>query len=154
MTLVGICKVTGIDVNHQVKLDGTDISLLFENPEEEVCRDVRLYWNTTYWGIPNMSMKYDDYTILATFTLPQNPEAGIMAWIKETKLHHFEVYNTKTDISQQHDLYPDNKEKYQYLVNKMVGLWAKVQAEGPEWPDMAPVKIKTLRKSGFDVPNF
>ncbi len=149
-----ICKVTGIDVNHQAKLDGTDISLLFENPKGEIYRDFPLYWNTTYWGIPNMSMKFDDLTILATFTLPRNPDAGFMAWVKETKLHHFEVYNTKTDIGQQHDLYPGNEEKYQSLVNKMVGLWEKVQTESPDWTNMAPVKIKTLRKSGFDVPNF
>ncbi|MEN8230074.1 MAG: sulfatase-like hydrolase/transferase [Bacteroidota bacterium] len=150
-----LCKLTGANVPHQAELDGTDISLLFENPNGIIHRDVPLYWNTTHWGIPNMSMKYDGFTIVAAFTLPSNPDAGPVAWIKEAKLRHFEVYHIPSDIKQQHDLYPGNEEKYQYLVEKMVALWERVQAESPEWPGLKPWRrIKSLRKTGYDVPNF
>ncbi|MEN8128143.1 MAG: sulfatase-like hydrolase/transferase [Planctomycetota bacterium] len=150
-----LCKVAGVNVPHQTELDGTDISLLFENPKGIIHRDVPLYWNTTHWGIPNMSMKYDGFTIVASFTLPSNPDAGCVAWIKEAKLHHFEVYNIQSDIKQQHDLYPGNEEKYQYLVQKMVALWERVQKESPEWPGFRPWKrLKHLKKTGYDVHNF
>lgn len=150
-----ICKISGVKVPHPTDLDGTDISLLFENPKGIVQRTVPLYWNTTYWGIPNMSMELDGFTVVATFTLPSNPDAGFVTWVKEAKLTHFEVYQIQNDMKQQHDLYPGNEKKYKYLVDKMVALWQKVQVEGPEWPGLKPNRrITTLRQTGFDIPNF
>jgi hypothetical protein len=107
-----LCKITRVDIPHQADLDGRDISILFENSEAQINRDVPLYWNTPYWGAPNMSMRYGDFTVVACFTLPGNPDAGKEAWAKEARLHHFEVYNIKTDVKQQNDLYPGNEEKY------------------------------------------
>jgi len=150
-----ICKIAGVNVEHQPELDGTDISALFRNPAAKIKRDVPLFWNTTYWGIPNMSMKYDGFTIVATFTLPSNPAAGPGAWAKEARLHHFEVYDVRSDVKQQHDLYPGNEEKYSYLIEKMVTLWEKVQSESPDWPGLTyRYGPKTLRKTGYDVINF
>ena len=149
-----LCKLTGVDIPHQADLDGRDISILFENPEAQVQRDVPLYWNTPYWGAPNMSMRYGDFTVVACFTLPVNPDAGTEAWAKEARLHHFEVYNIEKDLKQKNDLYPGYEEKYQYLVEHMVALWEKVQADCPVWPNINSGRIKTVRKPGFDVPNY
>jgi arylsulfatase A len=150
-----ICKSAGVEVPHQADLDGVDITTLFQTPKTDVHRDVPLFWNTSYWGIPNMSMKYDDYTVVATFTLPSHPGTGPVVWAKEAKLHHFEVYDVQSDAKQQHDLFPGNEEKYHYLTDRMVSLWEKVQADGPEWPGLIYRKgPKTLRKTGYDVPNF
>ena len=150
-----LCGIAGVNVPHQADLDGVDISILFDNPEESIQRDVPLYWNTTYWGIPNMSMKYDGFTVVAAFTIPSKPHAGSMAWVKEAKLHHFEVYHVPSDVKQQHDLYPGNEEKYRYLTERMVTLWESVKADSPEWPGFKNSRgPKTLRKTGYDVPNF
>ncbi len=86
----------------------------------------------TYFRMPHMAMRYDDYTLLGWF--PEKSERGtLIEWMKSSIPVKFALYNLSTDPGQQNNLSEIEPETVEKLKPKMIELWKEIRDEGPDW---------------------
>ena len=59
--------------------------------------------------------------------------AELLAWLGETPLERFELYDLADDLAQERDRAADDPERLARLRDRLVALHAEVVAEGPRW---------------------
>jgi arylsulfatase A len=124
------CELAGIDPPKDRVLDGASFASLLRG-EAKVERTTPLYWHYIHaLGAPRAALRDGDWMILGKWKAgtPQTLAAG-----KKAELVEFELYNLRTDPSQQHDLASQEPEQLARLREQLVKKYAEVQAAGPVW---------------------
>jgi arylsulfatase A len=137
-----VCAATGVPEPDDRTLDG--VSLLPLLAGQPLDRSKPLFWYF-YRTQPAAAMRKGDWSIVARLDMPKSGSHGMVAQdmpiVKKGKLVDFELYNLKTDVSQQKNLAASEQATLQSLKEEIVRLHADVVAEGPVW-DTMPVYNK------------
>ncbi len=129
------CRIAGVPVPQDRVIDGEDITAVFEG--KSVSRNNPLCWffpahEDTYYRMPHMMLREDDYTLLAWFTRKPKDQL-IMDWLKNARLEKFTLYDLSADAGQNTDLCQKESARCEEISAHMVDLWKDIQAEGPYW---------------------
>jgi arylsulfatase A len=111
------CTLAGIALPADRDLDGTSLLPLFVG--RPLVRTRPLYWqyDRAIGGQNRIAMRDGDWKLLAN-----------------ADLSRFELYNLRSDVSEQRDLAASEPERLATLSAKLRQLHAEVKAEGPTWP--------------------
>lgn len=127
--------LAGLEIPRDKPMDGTNAFSAFLG--EKVEREKPYLWifpthEDTYFRMPHMAMRYDDYTLLGWF--PEKPkDSSLMEWMKSSVPVKFSLYNLSTDPGQKNDLVLLEPETVNELKPKMIRLWKEIREEGPNW---------------------
>jgi arylsulfatase A len=132
------CDIAGVSMPKDRIIDGCDILPLFENKPIE--RKTPLFW-FFYRSNPQAALRIGDWMLLGylnkTIDISDRRNLQLrqshIAFIKNTKLVKFELYNIENDSSQSHDLAKAEPERFAAMKKKMIQMHQSVIAEGPVW---------------------
>jgi arylsulfatase A len=112
-----VCAIAGVKLPSDRALDGASLLPLFEG--QPVARTKPLYWqyDRAIGGPNRVAMRDGDWKLLANADLSK-----------------FELYNLRSDLSEQHDLAASEPAKLAELAARLKQIHADVKAEGPTWP--------------------
>lgn len=123
-------------------LDGANVFPHLLEGKDVIRNKPMMWWLYHARGGKEVSMRYGDYKILANM-LPQStitendakPVEGtsLMAFIKETNIGNFSLFNLRKDPNETQDLVKTHPEKLNELKKVMIKLYKEIQAEGPEY---------------------
>ncbi|MBU3024196.1 sulfatase family protein [Zobellia galactanivorans] len=125
-------------------MDGKDALSAFLG--EKIERDEPYLWlfpthEDTYFRMPHMAMRYDDYTLLGWFP-EKTEEDTLVEWMKSSVPVKFALYNLSTDPGQENDLAASEPETVEKLKPIMIRTWKKIRDEGPDWGKLKSPKPK------------
>ncbi|QDU09301.1 sulfatase [Gimesia aquarii] len=134
------CEMVNISLPKNRELDGTSLLPLFAG-NNDLQRSTPLFWN--YYranSTPRVAMREGDWKVVAHWSGPEgirrlgnNVNSISQEYIKNAKLTKFELYNLKEDISEQHNLAWQERERLNHLKKKLTQKYKEVQKEGPVW---------------------
>ena len=115
--------------------DGIDAFSAFLGKETK--RDKPYLWlfpthEDTYFRMPHMAMRYDDYTLLGWFP-EKSEESTLLDWMKSSVPVTFALYDLTSDPDQQNDLSESEPEMVEKLKPMMIKQWVEIRDEGPDW---------------------
>ena len=130
-----ICKLAGVSVPDDRPIDGANAFPAFLGDKVE--REKPCLWifpthEDTYFRMPQMAMRHDDYTLVGWFP-EKKPDTPLIDWMKSSVPEKFSLYNIRTDPGQQKDIAGEEPEKLDELISEMVDLWTEIRDEGPDW---------------------
>lgn len=132
------CELAGIDVPAAKPLDGASIAPIFASGT--VTRTKPLFWH--YYGAPGnrqVAIRDGDWKLVCGWDGPGDLPTGgsltspVVPALKSSQLAHFELYNVREDVGEQHDCAADEPDRLQRMVRTAQDLYAEVIAEGPAW---------------------
>jgi arylsulfatase A len=137
------CELAGVKLPENRTFDGTNLTPVFD--AQPLARTSPLYWH--YFrsiGEPKAALRVGDYVVLGKWDGPQLGPGGSVHHgdcdvIKTAKLVAFELYNLKTDPSQQSDLATKEPDKLKELSDQLVARYNEVQEQGRVWDVPKPV---------------
>ncbi|RTE54159.1 N-acetylgalactosamine 6-sulfate sulfatase [Arenibacter aquaticus] len=133
--LTTISKLAKVDLPSDISLDGTDAFSAFLG--QKTTREKSYLWvfpthEDTYFRMPHMAMRYEDYTLLGW--LPEKLEHNtLMQWMKSSLPVKFSLYDLSKDPEQKNDLAASQPEMADKLKALMLEHWKEIRDEGPDW---------------------
>lgn len=132
-----LCELANVKVPTDRAYDGSSVTAILNG--KELKRPRPLYWH--YYralGVPKAAMRVGDWMILGHRSAgPQTPGRNVdtksMAVIAEETLSKFELYNLKSDRSQQKDLAESESEQLAKLKKQLIARHKEVRDEGVKW---------------------
>ena len=86
----------------------------------------------TYFRMPHISMRKDNYTLIGTF--PEKPDSlNLLNWMKTSEPVNYELYDLSVDIEQARNISDKNTENFKMMINEMKKLWLEIREEGPSF---------------------
>ncbi|MHA7941564.1 sulfatase family protein [Formosa sp. 3Alg 14/1] len=86
----------------------------------------------TYFRMPHIGMRYNDYTLIGKFP-NKTKTLSLMDWMKTSVPETFELYNLSNDPEQKIDLVTAEPEMVESLKTIMIKEWIEIRDEGPNW---------------------
>jgi arylsulfatase A len=116
-------------------IDGVSLLPLFR--DETIQRTTPLFWYF-YRVSPSAAMRDGDWMLIAYLEKPDYSFTHAYthrdtAYIKNSRMEHFELYNLREDVDQSHDLASQHPEKVESMKKKMTALHQDVVSDGPSW---------------------
>jgi arylsulfatase A len=132
-----LSAVAGMNAPSDRAIDGTDLSPLFRG--QTLLRETPLFWYF-YRVNPQLALRDGDWALIGRIDDPVKKRTHWLAstdmpFIKGSTPTHFELYNLRDDIGQQHDLSAKEPERLAAMKAAMKKLHAEVVAEGDDWTD-------------------
>ncbi len=132
-----IATLAGATIPTDKKLDGVNCFSSFLGNHTK--RDKPYLWifpthEDTYFRMPHMAMRYEDYTLLGWFPKKQE-ETSLIDWMKSSVPEKFELYHLKTDPAQEKDISQEKLALTNKLKRLMITQWKEVRDEGPNWSE-------------------
>ncbi|QDU39292.1 Arylsulfatase [Maioricimonas rarisocia] len=133
-----ICELTDLPLPKGKPLDGASLVPLLE--DKPVKRTKPLFWH--YYGAfhnRQVAIREGDWKLVAGWDqTPDMPtggslKPGIVDALKRSELKHFELYNLREDLAEEHDLADSEPERLQRMAEQARQLYQEVIAEGPNW---------------------
>jgi arylsulfatase len=133
-----ICEAAGSPLPTGRPIDGVSILPLFKGGTLQ--RNTPLFWYF-FWqhgDFPAAALREGPWVLVGFHEAPDieysHPlTAEWMSWIKTAELVRFELYNTETDLAQEHDLADREPGRLESMKQRMLELHRSVIAEGPTW---------------------
>jgi len=129
-----LCEVAGVAAPTDRPIDGTSLLPLLEGRPLE--RATPLFW-FFYRTRPAAALREGDWVVVGYPGSEVPPShrltAEQQAWLAETPLERFELYDLADDLAQERDRAADDPERLARLRDRLVALHAEVVAEGPRW---------------------
>jgi arylsulfatase A-like enzyme len=116
-------------------IDGADAFPAFlrhKVEREKPCLWIFPTHEDTYFRMPQMAMRQDEYTLVGWFP-EKEADTHLIDWMKSSVPEKFSLYNIRTDPGQEKDLSKEEPEKLDELIPEMVELWTEIRNEGPDW---------------------
>ncbi|WP_434036656.1 sulfatase family protein [Formosa sp. 4Alg 33] len=128
-------KLAQVPAPQNINLDGIDAFPAFLG--EKIKREKPYLWifpthEDTYFRMPHMAMRYNDYTLIGKFK-DKEDDVTIMEWMKTSVPVTFSLYNLANDPSQQTDLATTEPEMVEKLKPILLEQWLEIRDEGPYW---------------------
>ncbi|WP_339731918.1 sulfatase [uncultured Gimesia sp.] len=133
------CELADVPAPQNRALDGTSLLPLFTG--KDLQRTTPLFWN--YYranSTPRVAMREGDWKVVAHWSGPEgviplgsNVNSISQEYIKNAKLTKFELYDLKHDISEQHNLAWQERDRLNGLKKQLIQKYMAVQKEGPVW---------------------
>ena len=128
-------KLANVPMPTGVNRDGVDAFPAFLGKEIE--REKPYLWifpthEDTYFRMPHMAMRYNDYTLIGQFE-DKKDDITIMEWMKTSTPVTFSLYNLAKDPEQKTDLATLEPEVVEKLKPIMIEQWLEIRDEGPYW---------------------
>jgi arylsulfatase A len=152
-----LCEILGIQPPDGRVIDGTSLFSLLK--EEEFIREKPLFW-FFYRTSPEIALRHGDLVILGrdldTVMRTHRFAEPDMTYIKSLKIQEYELYDLRSDISEDYNLIDNHPEAGQYkslLDDQLI----EIQKKGHHWKELPPAtgpeRLKTdwvryTRRSG------
>jgi arylsulfatase A len=130
------CHLAGIEIPADRKIDGDQVFNAFLNKPVEHQKPYLWIFPThedTWFRMPHMAMRIDDYVILGWFP-PKKEDEKILPWMKQSIPVRFELFDLKKDPGQSLDI----SGSFPAVVKKMSGEMVR------EWLDIRKDYIKCV----------
>ncbi len=130
------CRLAGIKVPADRKIDGANIAAIFDGKGVE--RKTPLFWHYFRADGPKAALRDGDWVVLAHWDGPAlapggSLQFGQMEIIKKAKLTTFELYKLRLDVGQEKDVSTEEPLRLEAMSRRLQGLYAEIQAEGRSW---------------------
>jgi len=128
-----ICNLAGVEIPADLVIDGVDSYSGFLDKEYE--RDIPALWifpthEDTYFRMPNLSMRYKDFTLIGKF--PDKPDSlKLIPWMKTSEPVKFELYDLSADLQQSNDISTRETGILEKMISDMKAIWLEIREEGP-----------------------
>ncbi|NDV60996.1 sulfatase-like hydrolase/transferase [Puniceicoccales bacterium CK1056] len=138
-----VCGLLEIDPP-TVHLDGADLSAVLTGNPESFVRHQPLFWHLQK-SVPIVAMRDGDWSLLAEpdYELPTDNKFN-EAWIPAIRnggYKNYQLFNLKTDPSQEHDLSAELPERVERMKKQLLEINASIMADGTDWnADLNPTK--------------
>jgi arylsulfatase A len=125
------CKIAGINVPSDRKIDGADAFNALVG--KKVSRTEPCLWifpahEDTWFRMPHMSMQSGDYALLGWFP-PKKEDQGIIPWVKQSIPVRFELFNIQKDPGQKIDITSSNSEISKRMSKIMIDQWLDIRQD-------------------------
>ena len=139
------CSIAGIDSPKDRKIDGSDISPIFDG--KSVDRKTPLHWHFYgSWSPPRAVLREGDWLLVGMWDMKEEPKGRFdyekMKYIKMPKLAEFKLFNMRKDIGQDNDVSSKYPERFAKMKATLIKLNEEVKAEAPVWKDGGLVKTR------------
>lgn len=135
-----VCELAGVDAPKDRTLDGTSLVPMLAGKSFE--RTKPLVWDYFFaLDGPKAAMRIDDHVLVGKRTSPDkvpnatggNVNPASMKAIKAEEIGKFELYNLRSDLSQEHDLATQEADFVRKYSPLLVERHREVRDEGPAW---------------------
>lgn len=136
--MITIATLAELETPKNNILDGTDALPAFLG--KKTARNKPYLWvfpthEDTYFRMPHMAMRYNDYTLLGWFPEKLENET-LMDWMKSSVPVKFELYDLSNDPEQRNDLASIKPQLVDMIRPLMLKQWIEIRDEGPIWENM------------------
>ena len=128
-------KLANVNTSSDITLDAIDAFPAFLGEKTKRDKPYLFLFPThedTYFRMPHMAMRYNNYTLLGWF--PENRDgSNLIDWMKSSVPEKFALYDLSTDPEQKNDLTESQPEVVNKLKPLMLEQWKDIRDEGPDW---------------------
>ena len=128
-------KLANVDTPGNITMDAIDAFPAFLGKKTERDKPYLFLFPThedTYFRMPHMAMRYNDYSLLGWF--PENKNgSNLIEWMKSSVPEKFALYDLSTDPEQKNNLAESKPEIINQLKPLLLEQWKDIRDEGPDW---------------------
>ena len=133
-----ICEISGTELPANKQLDGTSLLPLLKG--DKFIRNQSLFW-FFYKSSPAAVIRRGDYVLTADpaeiyRSKSHKFDQTDLDYLKKLEFKKFQLFNVKTDPSQDMDIAMNHPKIMEELKSELVNIYNQVMEEGPVWKDL------------------